>query len=82
MAGFDKSLDKCLFTDEVNYETTKIKVEIRAYNEGQPKIQISRENLNPETGDWVWTKLGRLKKEEAQAVQEMLGKAVQEMDSN
>lgn len=79
MAGFDKSLDKCLFTDETAYETTKIKVEIRAYNEGQPKIQISRENLNPENGDWIWSKLGRLNREEATAVKSMLTKALDDM---
>ena len=79
MAGFDSSLDKSLFEREADFETTKIKVEIRSYNEGQPKIQLSRENLDPESGNWKWSKLGRLRKEEAQKVQEFLEEAIKEL---
>jgi len=39
-----------------------------SYNEGQKKLQISRENLNPESGDWRWSKLGRMTKSEAEVV--------------
>ena len=68
MVGFDKSLDKELFGEEVSFDTTKIRVSVMSYNEGVKKLQISRENLNPETGDWRWSKLGRMNKEEVVAI--------------
>jgi len=65
MAGFDKTLDVEVFGNEVSFDTTKIRVSIMSYNEGVKKLQISRENLNPESGEWRWSKLGRMRKEEA-----------------
>jgi hypothetical protein len=80
MAGFDKSLDKELFGKEAEFETTKIRVSVMSYNEGRQKIQISRENLNPEDGEWRWSKLGRMTKEEAEKVVPLLQEAIQFMD--
>jgi len=76
MAGFDKSLDVELFGEEANFETTKIRVSVMCYNEGQKKIQLSRENLDNESGDWRWSKLGRMTKDEAKAVLPLLEKAI------
>ena len=80
MAGFDKTLDVELFGEEANFETTKIRVSIMCYNEGQKKLQISRENLDNDSGDWRWSKLGRLTKDEATAVVPLMEKAAKEMD--
>ncbi len=80
MAGFDKSLDVELFGEEVALETTKIRVSVMQYNEGQKKLQISRENLDNESGDWRWSKLGRLTHEEAKAVVPAMTKALAEME--
>lgn len=79
MAGFDKSLDVEIFGEEANFETTKIRVSIMSYNEGQPKLQISRENLNPEDGEWRWSKLGRMNKSESEAVLPLIEKAISNM---
>lgn len=79
MVGFDKSLDKELFGEEVSFDTTKIRVSVMSYNEGVKKLQISRENLNPETGDWRWSKLGRMNKEEVVAILPLIEKAVSKM---
>ena len=79
MAGFDKSLDAEVFGEEASFETTKIRVSIMSYNEGQPKLQLSRENLNPDSGDWRWSKLGRMTKDEATAVQPLIVKAIENM---
>ena len=79
MAGFDKSLDKELFGEEIKFETTKLRVSIMSYNEGKAKLQLSRENLNNESGDWIFAKLGRLSKDEAQAMLPILEKAIKHM---
>ena len=79
MAGFDKELDKELFGEDASFETTKVRVSVMCYNEGQKKLQISRENLNPEDGSWRWSKLGRMNKEEATAVAPLITKAIENM---
>jgi len=76
MAGFDKSLDKELFKKEAKFETTKISVSVMSYNEGRSKVQLARENLNPEDGEWRWSKLGRMTKDEAQAVLPLIEEAI------
>lgn len=77
--AFDKSLDKELFGKEVNFETTKIRVSVMSYNEGQKKLQISRENLNTTSGDYQFAKLGRLVKEEAEAILPIIQEAIKQM---
>ena len=79
MAEFDKSLDVELFGEEAKFETTKIKVSVMSYNEGTPKVQIARENLDNNSGDWRWSKLGRMNKEEAKAVLPLIEKAIKSM---
>lgn len=80
MAGFDKSLDKELFGEEASFETTKIRVSVMSYNEGRPKLQVSRENLDVDSGDWRWSKLGRMTKEEASEVLPLMQKALDSME--
>ena len=41
--AFDKNLDKELFSEEVSFEATRIKVGIYSYNDGEKKLQISRQ---------------------------------------
>ncbi len=79
MAGFDRSLDKEVFGEEIKFETTKIRVSVMSYNEGTPKLQLARENLNTDDGEWRWSKLGRLTKEETEAVLPIIEKAVSHM---
>ncbi|MDA3855148.1 MAG: hypothetical protein PF569_02730 [Candidatus Woesearchaeota archaeon] len=79
MAGFDKTLDKELFGEEAKFDATKIKVSIMSYNEGRTKLQLSRENLDVDSGDWRFSKLGRLTKEEAEAVLPLFEKAISSM---
>ena len=80
MAGFDKSLDVEVFGNEASFDTTKIRVSVMSYNEGQKKLQISRENLNPESGEWRWSKLGRMTKDEAKAVLPLFEEAISNME--
>ena len=74
MAGYDKSLDKELFSKSADFERTKITVSVHSYNEGTPKVQLSRTNKRAD-GEESWSKLGRLTKEELEAVLPMLEEA-------
>ena len=78
--AFDKSLDKELYGEEIAFETSKIRVSVMCYNEGQQKLQISRENLNPNTGEYGFAKLGRVLKEEAEKIIPAMQKALENMN--
>lgn len=76
--AFDKNLDKELFAETVSFETSRIKVGVYSYNEGEKKLQISRENMNQD-GEWSFSKLGRMFKDEVEAVAPLLVKALEHM---
>ena len=76
---YDPNLDKELFSESVDFETTKITVSVHSYNDAEPKLQISRENRNQTTGDWRFAKVGRLTKEEVEAVLPLINKAIKYM---
>ena len=78
--AFDKTLDRQLWAETKDFETTKITVGVYSYNDGEKKMQISRENLSNTTGEWSFSKLGRLLKEEAEAIIPMMQKAMEEMN--
>jgi len=77
--GFDKNLDKELFSETKEFETSRIKVGVYSYNDGEKKMQISRENLNQENAEWNFAKLGRMFKDETEAVIPMIQKALKYM---
>ncbi|MFC1753936.1 hypothetical protein ACFL96_11200 [Thermoproteota archaeon] len=77
--AFDKSLDKELFSETVQFETTKLTVGVFSYSGGTSKMQISRENLNQNSGEYTFSKLGRMLKEEAEAVIPLMQKALEHM---
>ncbi len=73
---YDKNLDQQLYSVDKILNVTKFIVSIFSYNEGQKKIQISRETQDSD-GNWRFAKLGRLTKEEAEIVTELIQKALQ-----
>ena len=73
--AFDKNLDKELFSETVSFETSRIKVGVYSYNDGEKKLQISRENMNQD-GEWSFSKLGRMFKDEAEAIVPLIQKAL------
>jgi len=75
---FDPELDKTLWSEEKVFESTKVSVLVKQYNDGVKKIQISRENPTKE-GEFRFAKLGRMTKEESEAVLPMLQKAIENM---
>lgn len=76
--AFDKNLDKNLFSETAQFETTRITVGVFSYNDGEKKMQISRENMSQD-GEWSFAKLGRMFKDEAEAVMPLMQKALQKM---
>lgn len=74
MPGFDKGLDKELFSKSVDFERSRITVAVFAYNNGTPKLQLSRENKNA-AGEYTFSKLGRLNKEELEAIMPLIEEA-------
>ena len=75
---FDPNLDKKLFSETKELETTRITVAVHQYNEGEKKLQISRENRN-QNGEWNFAKLGRMFKDEVEAIIPLMPKALEHM---
>lgn len=76
--AFDKNLDKKLFSETVEFETSRITVGVFSYNDGEKKLQISRETRNMD-GEFTFAKLGRMFKDEVEAVIPVMQKALKEM---
>ncbi|MBN2422704.1 hypothetical protein JXB41_05725 [Candidatus Woesearchaeota archaeon] len=77
--AYDKELDKEIFSEEAEFEATKLTVSVYSYNEGTPKMQISRQNRDMDSGEFKWAKLGRMVKEEAEAIIPLMQKAIDNM---
>lgn len=77
--AYDNSLDKELFSETADFETTKITVSVYSYNEGIHKLQLSRMNIDPNSGEDKWSKLGRMTKEEVEAVLPLMQKAIEHL---
>ena len=75
---FDKSLDKEIFSETIQFETSRITVGIFSYNDGEKKLQVSRENMS-QNGEWSFAKLGRMFKDEAEKVVPAIQKALKHM---
>ena len=76
--AFDKNLDKELFSETIEFETSRIKVGVYSYNDGEKKLQLSRENRNQD-GEWTFSKLGRMFKDEVEAAIPVMKKALEKM---
>lgn len=75
---FNKTLDKEIFSEIIQFETTRITVGVFSYNDGEKKIQISRENMSQD-GEWSFAKLGRMFKDEVEKVIPVMQKALKHM---
>ena len=40
--AFDKNLDKELFSETLSFETTRVKIGVYSYNDGEKKLQLSK----------------------------------------
>lgn len=75
---YDQTLDVETFKVVKEFPDTRISVGVFSYNGGEKKLQIVRENQD-QTGNWRFTKLGRLNKNEASEILPVLMKAVENM---
>ncbi|MDP2921179.1 MAG: hypothetical protein Q8O12_02240 [Candidatus Omnitrophota bacterium] len=75
---YDSSLDKQVFGKSFENDDGKITVSVYSYNNGPKKLQIVRENRDQE-GSLRFAKLGRMTKEEAQAVLPIIQEALSSM---
>ena len=75
---YDRSLDEQLFSSPWEGDGTKVTVSVYSYNKGAKKLQITRENQNAE-GEYRFTKLGRLAKEEAEGILPLIQEALVKM---
>ena len=75
---YDSSLDEALFSKSWENDTGRLTVSVYSYNNGPKKLQISRENRTGE-GELRFAKMGRLTKEEAEAVLPLIQEALKEM---
>ncbi len=76
--AYDNSLDKSLFSETIEFESTRITVGVFSYNNAIPKLQISRENTEGD-GSFKFAKLGRMTKEETEKVLPLMQKALEYM---
>lgn len=75
---YDKSLDEQVFSESFDTKNGRITVSVYSYNQGAKKLQITREARNAE-GNYIIAKLGRLSKEELEAILPMFQKALAQM---
>ncbi len=75
---YDRSLDESLFSKTWEAEDDRITVSVYSYNKGAKKLQITRENKNTQ-GEFRFTKLGRMTKEETAGVLPLIQEAVNAM---
>ena len=74
---YDPGLDKKIFAEMKEFESTRITVGVFSYNEGEKKLQLSRENMVQD--EWRFAKLGRMSKSEVEAVLPSIQSAIEQM---
>jgi len=75
---YDTSLDESLFSKQWEGDSGRLTVSVYSYNKGVKKLQITRENRVGE-GELRFAKLGRMTKEEVEAVLPLIAEAVKAM---
>lgn len=75
--AYEKDKDKMVWEEWKEFEETKVGVGVYKYADLPLKVQLSRQNKDKE--GWVWSKLGRLSREELEAIMPLLGKALEEI---
>jgi len=64
---YDPNMDECVVSKSLETEMGRIVISIYSYNQGQKKMQLSRENKDKQ-GNLRFAKLGRMTKEEIEGV--------------
>lgn len=77
--AYERDLDERLFSKSRESGPQRLTVSVHSYNKGPKKLQITRENKGPQ-GDFRFAKLGRMTKEETEAVLPLIQEALSRMD--
>lgn len=72
---YDIKLDECIFSKSWESGLDRVTVSVYSYNKGQKKLQITRENKGSQD-EFRFVKLGRMTKEEAQAILPLIQEAL------
>lgn len=75
---YDASLDNSLFSKSWETELDRLTVSVYSYNNGPKKLQISR-NSRDNQGEMKFSKLGRMTKDEVEAVLPLIQEAIKHM---
>ncbi len=75
---YDSNLDEKVFSKAWESEVTKITVGVYSYNKGAKKLQVTRENRDA-NGDFRFTRLGRVSKEELEGILPLIQEAAAQM---
>ncbi len=76
---YDNSLDECPFSKSQETDLGRLTVSVHSYNKGPKKLQITRENKDPQ-GDLRFSKLGRMTKSEVEFILPFIQEALKNMD--
>lgn len=75
---YDSNLDEQLFSKIWEVEDTRLTVSLYSYNKGAKKLQVTRENKDS-NGNFRFTKLGRILKQELEGIIPFMQEALAEM---
>ena len=75
----NKELDECLFAKSWENDQEKLTLSVFSYNKGVKKLQLTREKKNSK-GELGYAKLGRLTKEEIDAILPLIKEVRTSMD--
>ena len=75
---YDASLDKKIFYETKEFENTRVTIGVFSYNDGEKKLQLTRENM-VQPDEWRFSKLGRMTKSEVEAVLPLMQSAIKHM---
>ncbi len=75
---YDSSLDQKHFSKSVETENGRITVSLYSYRNGPKKLQLTREMKDKE-GNFSYVKLGRLSKDEIEAILPLINEALAAM---
>jgi len=76
---YNQQLDERVFSKSWESDNERLTVSVFSYNHGQKKLQISREAKDA-NGEYRFGKLGRLRKDELEAVLPLMQEALKSMD--
>ena len=77
--AYDRNLDQSLFSKTWDTETSRMIISVHSYNNGPKKLQITRQ-IKDSDGEFKFAKLGRLSKEEIEAILPLIQEAITALD--